>query len=113
MRRLARVPDDVEDLGLRQAEDRKPVEPGPPRAGVAVAAFPAELARAGRTLFRAHAHGVHQPPAELGMGFQITAQLALDGSALLRGRAIPRCRGRPHAPLLDVFEQGLAGGDGS
>ena len=71
MRRLAGGADDIEDLGLRQAEDRKRVGPGAPRAGVSVAALPGELACARRTLFRAHAHGVHQPSAEMGIGIQI------------------------------------------
>ena len=86
MRRLAGGADDVEDLVLGEIEDRKPVEPGSARVGVAVAAFPGELPRARRTLVRAHAHGVHQPPAELGMGLEIAAQFPLDGSALGRTR---------------------------
>ena len=112
MRRLAGGADDVEDLGLGEIENRKPVVPGPPRFGVAVASFPGALPRARRTLFSAHAHGVHQPSAELGVGPQIVPELPLDGSAFRRARTPADRRRREAAPLLDAVEQRLAGGDG-
>ena len=112
MRRLAGGADDVEDLGLGEIEDGKPVEPGPARLGVAVAAFPGGLLRTRRTLFSAHAHGIHQAPAELGVGPQIAPQLPLDRAPLGRARTPADRRRREAAPLLDAVEQRLAGGGG-
>ena len=60
----------------------------------------------------AHPHRVHEPSAEPGMGLQVAAKFALDGSGLkIAGTPPSRIRG-PHASLLDPFEQGFAGGDG-
>ena len=112
MRRLSRAPDDIEHLGLGEIEDRQPVEPGPARAGVALAQAPGRPPRPRRAFFGAHAHGADDPAAEARVGLEISAKLALDGSGLeIRGTPAPRGIG-PLAPFLDAVEQGLAGGNG-
>ena len=77
---------------------------------VHLAAIPGELPRARRALFGAHAHGVHQPAAELGVRLQIPSQFPFDGSAFRRARTPPDRRRRESAPFLDALKQGFPGG---
>ena len=89
MGRLSRVADDVEDLSLGEVVNRKPVEPCPARAGVALAELPGRLPRPGGAFLGAHAHGADDPPAEAGIGLQVAAKLALDRSTLMVRSAKP------------------------
>ena len=111
MRRLSRVPDDVEDLAIREVVDRQPVAPRPARAGVALVEPPGRFPCPRGALRGPHAHGADDAAAETGMRLEVAAKLALDRSAFHVRSAKPDTRGREPAPLLDAVEKGLAGGD--
>ena len=67
--------------------------------------------RAGGAFIAADAEAIHKAPAGAGMGLQIAAQLALDGSPFLARRTPSLSGSRGHAALLDAAEQRLAGRD--
>ena len=111
VRRLAGLSDDAEDLRFGEMEDGQPVEPLAAGAGVAFASFPGNALCAIAALVAAQPEGAHDAAFEARMVPEVAPELALDGSALRAGRAVSASRiGKP-APLLDVFEKCLAGGD--
>ena len=69
-----RLDDDAEHVRLREAVNRKPVEPLPTVAAVAVAAPPGRELRARGTLRGAHPHRVDDDVAETGMSLQTAAR---------------------------------------
>ena len=57
----------------------------------------------------ADAEAIHKPSAEAGIGFQVTAELSLDGAALVRRSAPALMNPRKPPALLDLVERRLAG----
>ena len=110
VRRLPRLPDDVEHLALGEVEDRKPVEPGPARARVAIAEFPGRLPGSGGAFLGPHSHGADDAAAEAGIGLQEPAKLAFYRCSL-EIRGAPAAAGiRPHAAFLDAVQERLSRG---
>ena len=74
MRRLPGFADDPEDVVGGEVEDRKPVEPFPAGAGVAVAARPGDAFGPCAALVAADSDGADDVPGELRVVLQVAAQ---------------------------------------
>ena len=109
MRRLACFANDPEDVGGGEVEDRQPVKPFSPRAGVSVATFPGTTPGAVGALVPAQSHGADQAALEAGVGLQVAAQLAFDRRNLGVAGTESCPWAREHAPFLDAFEKRLPG----
>ena len=69
--------------------------------------------RARAALSGTQAHCVHEPSGELGIGHEITAQLAFDRAGLAIARTPSTRRIRPLAALCDAVEKRFPGSDGA
>ena len=89
VRRLAGLGNDAKHVLRRELEDGQPVEDLPAGDAHALVAAPGDAPRTVAALVAAQAESVDEPSLEAGMGFEVAAQLALDGSALGARRAPP------------------------
>ena len=89
VRRLSGLGDDAEHVLGGEVEDGQPVEDFPAGDAHAFVAAPGSAPRAVGALVAAQPEGVYEPSSETGMGLQVAAQLALDGTALRIRRAPP------------------------
>ena len=112
VRGLAGLGDDTEHVLGGELEHWQPVKDLPSGDAHALAAAPGDAPRTVAALVAANPEGVDEPARESGMGLEVAAQLALDGSAFVLRRTPSLADPGEHTPLADPVEQRLAGGDG-
>ena len=109
VRGLARGADDAEHILGGKIEDRQPVEDLAPGDAQALVAAPGDTFGAGGAFVAAEPEAVDEPAAEARVGFEIAAEFAFDGPALMRGGTPALTNSGELAALFHMVEQRLAG----